>query len=516
MIPNAMKKLLCFALLAAGWLALSTASAEPLRLLARERAESSKGRGDWKISEKEATLDPAKTAVVICDMWDKHGCKGASELVAEMAPRMHEVITKARQMGLFIIHAPSDTMQHYEGWPQRKLAQMAPPALSPSPLKNWRNLDPAVEDPLPIDDSDGGCDDLPQCKNYRAWSQEIPILKIEPQDAITDSAEAYNLLQQRGIENVIVMGVHANMCVLGRPFSIRQMKSAGKHVYLMRDMTDTMYNSRQKPFVSHFRGTDLVVEHIEKFWCPSITSVAFLGGEPFRFSKDQRKKAVFLIGEPEYHTAETLPDFARKELASHGIDSEFVMMSEKNEFPGFEKIKGADLLFISVRRMTPRKELMALIKEHLAAGKPVMGIRTASHAFDAKPVDDQHTSWSLFDDEILGADYQGHYGNKPPDGPKAVLRLGAGGSNHPILAGIPVDQLKFTSHLYKYQNPAPSVIQLLQGSLEGREEWQPLAWINKPGKSSVFYTSLGSVEDFEQPAFRRLLLNAAEWLLKGG
>jgi hypothetical protein len=95
-------------------------------------------------------------------------------------------------------------------------------------------------------------------------------------------------MQQRGIENVIVMGVHGNMCVLGRPFAIRQMVKQGKNVVLVRDMTDTMYNSRKSPFVSHFAGTDLIVEHIEKYWCPSITSVDFLGGEPFHFQADKR------------------------------------------------------------------------------------------------------------------------------------------------------------------------------------------------------------------------------------
>jgi putative membrane-bound dehydrogenase-like protein len=82
------------------------------------------------------------------------------------------------------------------------------------------------------------------------------------------------------------------MCVLGRPFSIRQMVEVGKNVVLMRDMTDTMYNSRMRPFVNHFRGTDLIVEHIEKYWCPSITSADLLGGEPFRFSKDPENPAA--------------------------------------------------------------------------------------------------------------------------------------------------------------------------------------------------------------------------------
>ena len=87
---------------------------------------------------------------------------------------------------------------------------------------------------------------------------------------------------------MILLGVHTNMCVLGRPFGLRQMAKNGKNVVLMRDMTDTMYNPERWPYVSHFDGTDLIVEHIEKFVCPTITSVDFLGGEPFRFKNDRR------------------------------------------------------------------------------------------------------------------------------------------------------------------------------------------------------------------------------------
>jgi nicotinamidase-related amidase len=268
---------------------LAALAAEPLKLHTRRQIESAPKSGEWRGAEKTIEWEPAKTAIIICDMWDRHWCKGATERVAEMAPRMNEVIRAARARGVFIIHSPSDTMKFYEGTPQRTLAQAAPVAKPPVPLQHWCKLDPAKEAPLPIDDSDGGCDDVPQCKTYTAWKSETPLLDIAKEDAITDSTEAYNLLQQRGLENVIVMGVHANMCVLGRPFSIRQMVGEGKNVLLMRDMTDTMYNSRMEPFVNHFRGTDLIVQHIERYWCPSITSADFLGGTPFRFSKDSGK-----------------------------------------------------------------------------------------------------------------------------------------------------------------------------------------------------------------------------------
>jgi hypothetical protein len=68
------------------------------------------------------------------------------------------------------------------------------------------------------------------------------------------------------------MGVHTNICILNRGFGIRQMTKLGFQVALVRDLTDAMYDPRKKPFVSHTRGTELVIEHIEYKWCPSITS----------------------------------------------------------------------------------------------------------------------------------------------------------------------------------------------------------------------------------------------------
>jgi hypothetical protein len=84
---------------------------------------------------------------------------------------------------------------------------------------------------------------------------------------------------------VILCGVHLNMCVLGRPFGIRQMTKLGKHVALIRDMTDTMYNHKRPPGVNHFRGTDLMIEHVEKHWCPSFASTDLTGRPAFQFKE---------------------------------------------------------------------------------------------------------------------------------------------------------------------------------------------------------------------------------------
>lgn len=281
---------LASALLLVGSTALAAVNDGSLALTTRSLARSTTDSNDWQTLEKTVAWNPKKTALVICDMWDRHWCEGATRRVGEMAPRMNEVVKKARAQGVFIIHCPSDTMKFYEGTPGRRLAQAAPTATPKVPLQRWCFLDKAREGALPIDDTDGGCDEHPPCKNYTAWKQQIPVIEIQDGDAITDSAEAYNLMEQRGLENVIVMGVHLNMCVLGRPFSIRQMVAQGKNVLLMRDMTDTMYNPERPPGVDHFTGTDLVIGHVEKHWCPSFTSTDLTGKPAFRFQEDSRRE----------------------------------------------------------------------------------------------------------------------------------------------------------------------------------------------------------------------------------
>jgi len=281
--------------LAAAFLASSLVAgrAELLKFQGRRLVQVPPSDDKWKTVEVPLQWEPSATAVVICDMWDHHWCKGATARVAEMAPRMNKVVTELRSRGVLIIHCPSGTMQAYENSPGRKLAQSAPKATPPVPLQGWCNLDKTREGALPIDDSDGGCDDEPKCKEGSPWRGQIATIEIKQGDAITDNAEAYNLMRARNITNVIVMGVHQNMCVLGRPFSIRQMVYQGQNVLLMRDMTDSMYNSRSRPFVDHFTGSDLVTWHIEKYWCPTITSDQVLGGKPFRFAGDGKPARVY-------------------------------------------------------------------------------------------------------------------------------------------------------------------------------------------------------------------------------
>ena len=249
--------------------------------------------GQEVVNREKTSWVGEETALVICDMWAKHWCDSATRRVGEMAPRMNQLAEALRQRGVLIIHCPSSGVKFYEETPMRKLALTAPAVKTRIPLQSWCALDEKYEKPLPIDDSDDGCDCLPRCSTdgSRMDRHQIAVIKIRQGDAVTDSAEAYYLMRQRGIKNVLIVGVHTNMCVLGRPFSIRQMVYQGQNVALVRDMTDTMYNPRSRPFVPHTEGTDLVIGHIERHWCPTLTSRDILGGREFRFS-DHKKKPV--------------------------------------------------------------------------------------------------------------------------------------------------------------------------------------------------------------------------------
>ena len=241
------------------------AGAAKIRLPLRTRVEPFKGSGAWEEVRLVREMAVSETAVIICDMWDRHWCSGATERVAELVRKMEPVVSHARKRGIRIIHSPSETMEFYKDYPQRKRILAGPQVDGPIPV-------PLPDATLPIDDSDGGCD-TPGDKFYTAWKRQHPGLTIGPEDLISDQGrEVYSFLRNAGVGNLLVMGVHTNMCILNRTFAIKQMTRWGVRCILVRDLTDTMYDPKDSPFVSHSQGTELVVEHIEKHWCPTTTS----------------------------------------------------------------------------------------------------------------------------------------------------------------------------------------------------------------------------------------------------
>ena len=228
--------------------------------------EDEGGHAVWQERMTQQEVPASQVAIIICDMWDAHWSRGATERVNAMAPRMNDVLNAARAKGVHIIHAPSDTLDFYIGAPARRRAQSAPAAEPPNPVDR-------VVPPLPIDDSDEGSDTGEETAR-RVWTRQHVAIEIDQErDALTDDGhEVYNLLQMWGIRRMLIMGVHTNMCVLNRSFAIKQMVRWGVPVALVRDLTDTMYNPARSPYVSHHQGTALVIGYIERFWCPTITS----------------------------------------------------------------------------------------------------------------------------------------------------------------------------------------------------------------------------------------------------
>jgi len=232
----------------------------------RSQLQPFKGSDEWHIVDLERSVPIEQTALLLCDIWNIHWCKSATYRCGKIAKNTNQVANSARQKGAQIIHAPSDTMDFYQDFEQRQMMKNLARVEMPQPLD-------LPDPPQPIDASDGGCDDEPQCKSGGPWTRQDPVIEIGPNDGISDNGqEVYNLLQTKGISTLLIMGVHTNMCILGRSFSIKAMTRLGIDCILVRDLTDAMYNPRKSPFVSHQAGTNLVIGYIEKYWCPTILS----------------------------------------------------------------------------------------------------------------------------------------------------------------------------------------------------------------------------------------------------
>jgi nicotinamidase-related amidase len=238
--------------------------------LRRQRMERDLAeRATWVPVHEVRRVAARTTALLLCDVWDLHWCRGANERLAQMLPRMAETVRTARSRGVQTIHAPSDTMPFYRVAPARQRIAALP--LPPAPAE-LPHEDPA----LPLDDSDGGGDTIgdPGATDQQLWTRQHPAIGIDQdRDVISENGrEIHAFLAARSIDRLLIMGVHTNMCILDRSFGIKQMVRWGVDITLCRDLTDTMYNPARAPYVSHDEGTALVIAYIEKFWCPTLSS----------------------------------------------------------------------------------------------------------------------------------------------------------------------------------------------------------------------------------------------------
>lgn len=223
----------------------------------------------WQIHEVQKQVPAGQTALILCDVWDTHWCRGARERLNQMIPRMDDTVRHARDRGVHIVHAPSNTLDFYKGHPARARILDLPEVPTPPDL-------PHPDPPMPVDASDNGRDSLPHPEpaQHQPWTRQHAGIFIDPvRDVISDEGpRIFSYLAAENITQVIIAGVHTNMCVLNRSFAIKQMVRWGVNIALARDLTDCMYNPARPPYTSHEEGTRLIVEYIEAFWCPTLLS----------------------------------------------------------------------------------------------------------------------------------------------------------------------------------------------------------------------------------------------------
>jgi type 1 glutamine amidotransferase len=208
---------------------------------------------------------------------------------------------------------------------------------------------------------------------------------------------------------------------------------------------------------------------------------------------------IITIGEDEYHAKETLPAFANAELQEKlHWHVTIIQSDDKKDMPGLETLKNADLLIMFMRRRELPETQLQLFKDYFESGKPVVGIRTSCHAFQ---------NWLEFDKVILGCHYNNHYSAKEPIAVSVSVAKAAEGN--PLLRGVPPEFVSASS-LYKVVPLFPTCTPLLMGTWTDKPA-EPVAWTNRYKRARVFFTTLGSPEDFRSAAFRRLLTNGILW-----
>lgn len=227
------------------------------------------------------------------------------------------------------------------------------------------------------------------------------------------------------------------------------------------------------------------------------------------------ERVVFIIAENEYDAANTLPEFAAELEEVYGLTCEIVQGGDNN-IAGLERLAEADLAVIYVRRQVLPAGQMRHLRDYVASGKPVVGIRTASHAFhlhEEYPPEGL-ADWREFDRDVLGGNYHMHHGNKSETDPFTYVWVKKGMESHATLSGVPTEEFRVPSWLYKTSPLAKTATVLMMGRVGDRKPFEPVTWTNiHTGGGRVFYTSLGHPDEFKMRAFRRLLTNGIFWAL---
>jgi type 1 glutamine amidotransferase len=273
--------------------------------------------------------------------------------------------------------------------------------------------------------------------------------------------------------------------------------------------------------------------------------MAVAGGE----GPGQGKKVVLVSGDEEYRSEEALTQLAKILAAHHGFDCTVLYAidpktgeinpDEQQNIPGLEALRDADLMVIATRFRNLPDEQMKEIDDYLRAGKPVVGMRTATHAFSV-PADRAYAryGWDYKGDKpgwtqgfgrhVLGETWINHHGHHGKESTRGIIAPEA--KDHPILRGVGDAQIWGPTDVYGVRLPLPGdsrplvLGQVLAGMEPDSEPvtgakndpMMPVAWtktysIDGGPSGRVFTTTMGAATDLVAAGVRRMLVNACYW-----
>ena len=258
------------------------------------------------------------------------------------------------------------------------------------------------------------------------------------------------------------------------------------------------------------------------------------------------KHIVFVSGDEEYRSEEALPALAKILAVHHGfkctvlfaIDPETGTIDPVNQtnIPGLHHLETADMMVIATRFRELPDEDMKYIVDFTNAGKPVMGLRTATHGFNyTRNLDSPYAKYDFrskefeggYGRQVLGETWAGHHGHHGHESTRGVINEGL--KDHPVLQGVadiwgPTDVYTVTE-----LTGEPQVLvfgQVLVGmdpadepSTEKNDPMMPLAWlktyVGEEGRASrIFATTMGASIDLASEDLRRLLVNGCYWCME--
>ena len=231
----------------------------------------------------------------------------------------------------------------------------------------------------------------------------------------------------------------------------------------------------------------------------------------------KKPRIVFLITKDtnNYEADKTVPRFAETLEKEHGYEVTVLLGTGDHgsyRYPSMDALSQADLLVVFARRIALPHEQMNAIKTYLSKGKPLIGIRTANHAFAVQgkiaDVADGFEDWPDFVADFFGCQNRGY-------GPHELgydVTIVPEAASHPIVKDLQVKQWHSKGGIYKV---APLLDKeatvLLMGKVNDSVE--PIAWTRTAGKSKVFYISMGYPDDFQTQQFITLLTSGIKWAL---